>query len=96
MSLNREAPPSIGAVANLLAMDRTTLTANLKPLIKRRLAQVAIDPKDRRGRLLKLTSAGQAVLKSAVPIWERMHKEVEQPLAKANVDSLRVGLRALS
>ena len=35
MSLNRPQPPSIGSVAALLAMDRTTLTANLKPLERR-------------------------------------------------------------
>jgi DNA-binding MarR family transcriptional regulator len=96
MSLNREAPPSIGAVASLLAMDRTTLTANMKPLIKRGLAEVAIDPNDQRGRLLKLTPAGRAVLKSAVPIWERTHREVEQPLTKASAESLRAGLRVVS
>ena len=31
-ALNRTEPPTIGAVADLLALDRTTLTANLKPL----------------------------------------------------------------
>jgi DNA-binding MarR family transcriptional regulator len=96
MSLNRETPPSIGAVASLLAMDRTTLTANLKPLVKRRLAEVAVDPKDKRGRLLKLAPAGEAVLKLAVPIWERTHKETERLLATGDVDDLRARLRALS
>jgi DNA-binding MarR family transcriptional regulator len=94
MSLNRETPPSIGAVATLLAMDRTTLTANLKPLVERRLAEVAIDPDDKRGRLLKLTTAGQALLKSAVPVWERTHEEVDGMIA--DTDGLRAGLRALS
>src|SRR5258708_15740532 len=37
MSLNRPDPPSIGRVSALLAMDRTTLTANLKPLERRGL-----------------------------------------------------------
>src|SRR6266568_4735558 len=35
MSLNRPQPPSMSSVAALLAMDRTTLTANLKPLERR-------------------------------------------------------------
>jgi hypothetical protein len=35
MSLNREEAPSIGSVSALLPMDRTTLTANLKPLERR-------------------------------------------------------------
>jgi hypothetical protein len=44
MSLNRPEPPTIGSVAGLLAMDRTTLTANLKPLERRGLLTVSIDP----------------------------------------------------
>src|SRR3546814_10767429 len=47
MSLNRPQAPSIGSVSALLAMDRTTLTANLKPLERRGLVTVAADEKDR-------------------------------------------------
>src|SRR5579864_5285199 len=54
MSLNRPDPPSMGPVASLLAMDRTTLTAALKPLERRGLVRITADPKDRRGRLLHL------------------------------------------
>src|SRR5919199_4479913 len=62
MSLNRPEAPSIGQVAALLAMDRTTLTANLKPLERRGLVRVAGDDKEKRCRRLKLTSAGPALL----------------------------------
>ena len=55
MSLNRPEPPTIGNVAALLAMDRTTLTANLKPLERRGLVEVRIDSADRRSRRLILT-----------------------------------------
>src|SRR5579863_10662968 len=48
MSLNRPEPPPMGPVANLLAMDRTTLTAALKPLQRRGLVRVATDKNDRR------------------------------------------------
>src|SRR3954451_23343773 len=47
MSLNRPEPPAMGPVAELLAMDRTTLTAALKPLQRRGLLEVQIDPGDR-------------------------------------------------
>lgn len=57
MSLNREEAPSIGSVSALLAMDRTTLTANLKPLERRGLVKVSIDDADKRTRRLKLTPA---------------------------------------
>jgi DNA-binding MarR family transcriptional regulator len=59
MALNRPEPPSIGSVASLLSMDRTTLTAALKPLQRRDLVTVMVDVADRRGRRLRLTSAGR-------------------------------------
>src|SRR5205823_14245508 len=43
MSLNRPEPPAMRAVAELLTMDRTTLTANVKPLERRGLVRVRID-----------------------------------------------------
>ncbi len=96
MSLNRPEPPRLGAVTTLLAMDRTTLTAALKPLERRGLVEVERDPEDRRGRRLRLTPAGRKLLARAVPIWERMHAEVEAVLAKAEPDRLRRNLRVLS
>jgi DNA-binding MarR family transcriptional regulator len=96
MSLNRPAPPSMGSVASLLAMDRTTLTAALKPLQRRRLVAVTIDPADKRGRLMTLTPAGRSLLARATPVWERTHAAVEDRLAKGEPDRLRGSLRALS
>jgi DNA-binding MarR family transcriptional regulator len=96
MSLNQPQPPSIGAVAGLLAMDRTTLTANLKPLERRGLVTTTIDPADRRGRLVSLTKAGKTVLRAAVPIWRRAHKEIDGLLSLTDGKVLRGGLRALS
>ena len=96
MSLNRPSPASMGSVAMLLAMDRTTLTANLKSLEKRGLVAMSIDPADRRGRLLALTEAGHALLLSAVPIWERTQKSVERLLPQSDRDALRASLKSLS
>jgi DNA-binding MarR family transcriptional regulator len=96
MSLNRPAPPAMAAVADFLAMDRTTLTAALKPLARRGLIRAAADPSDRRSRLLKLTPQGHAVLAKAVPIWERTHAAVEDCLLKSEPDRLRRNLLALS
>ena len=96
MSLNREEAPSIGSVSALLAMDRTTLTANLKPLERRGLVKVSIDDADKRTRRLKLTRAGRALLIAAVPIWKQTRGIVEKLLPRANCEELRVDLRALS
>src|ERR671919_466628 len=66
MSLNRPEPPTIGSVAALLAVDRTTLTAALKPLERRGLILVSEDWKDRRIRRMSLTEEGRALLAQAV------------------------------
>src|SRR5262245_23495293 len=95
MSLNRPAPPTIGSVADLLAMDRTTLTANLKPLERRGLVTVAVDESDRRSRRLALTAAGRAVLADARPIWKRTHAALERTLRRG-ADALRADLMELS
>jgi DNA-binding MarR family transcriptional regulator len=95
-SLNRAEPPTIGSVANLLALDRTTLTANLKPLERRGLVKVAVDPHDKRSRRLILTAAGRASLAAAAPIWKREHARVERLLQTASPDVLRAGLREVS
>lgn len=96
MSLNRPEPPAITAVANLLAMDRTTLTAALKPLERRGLVKITPDRLDRRSRRLILTSQGKSLLAAAVPIWEKTHRDVESQLGDSEPDRLRRSLIALS
>jgi DNA-binding MarR family transcriptional regulator len=86
----------MAAVASLLAMDRTTLTAALKPLQRRGLVKITTDPADRRARLLKLTPMGRRLLVQAVPIWESTHLAVEGLLRDRNPDRLRNNLRALA
>jgi len=95
MSLNRPEPPSIGEVAALLAMDRTTLTANLKPLERRGLVTVSVDDADKRSRRLTLTPAGRVLLIAAVPVWEKEHAAIEGLLPQAHPDRLRADLRSL-
>jgi len=96
MSLNRPEAPDMAAVASLLGMDRTTLTAALKPLQRRRLLKIMVDPADRRGRRMTLTSAGRRLLASAVPIWRKTHAAVEALLPPGGPDRLRKNLRAVS
>ena len=98
MSLNRPSPPSLGAVAALLALDRTTLTAALKPLERRGLVASATDPDDRRSRRLSLTPAGAALLAQATPVWSRTQAAVDGLLVEGGGDAerLRRDLAALS
>lgn len=95
MSLNRPEAPGMRSVAELLAMDRTTLTAMLKPLQRRGLVKVAVDPRDRRGRVIRLTARGKTLLAEAAPVWERTHAELQAMLGASEAERLRENLRAL-
>jgi DNA-binding MarR family transcriptional regulator len=96
MALNRPAPPPMGPVAKLLEMDRTTLTAALKPLERRGLVTVEPSPADRRIRLLALTQAGKDALAAALPIWRETHAVIERQLGDVDPAALRAALAILS
>jgi DNA-binding MarR family transcriptional regulator len=96
MSLDRPEPPGLGSVAALLAMDRTTLTAALKPLQRRKLVEVRPDNRDRRNRRLSLTPEGRSLLAAALPVWRLVHAEVDELVGPGDLDAVRRGLRALT
>lgn len=96
MALNRPAPPRMTDLVPLLGMDRTTLTAALKPLEARGLVTIAPDPMDRRSRRLSLTEAGHAALISALPVWRATHRDIERRLGPIDAATLRAGLDALA
>ena len=96
MALNQPEPPRIGRLAEFLAMDRTSLTAALKPLERRGLIEVIPDPGDRRGRVIRLTRAGRGLLARAVPVWKRAHAEVDAHLVVGGPTTLRDHLNVLA
>ncbi|WP_376099265.1 MarR family winged helix-turn-helix transcriptional regulator [Roseomonas sp. CCTCC AB2023176] len=93
-SLNRSEVATVSRLAALLAMDRTTVTAALKPLERRGLLESRPNPEDARSRHLFLTPDGHALLAQAMPIWERTLAELEATLPDA--DRLRSELRGLA
>jgi DNA-binding MarR family transcriptional regulator len=96
MALNRPDAPTMAPVAELLAIDRTTLTAALKPLERRGLLTIEADPKDKRSRRLRLTGKGHAALLRALPKWREAHAEIERAQPDINMKRLRSWLRTLA
>lgn len=84
---------SINGLAQSLAMDRTTLTRNLKPLEREGLIQ--IEPgQDQRTRVVSLTDAGQASLAKALPLWEQAQACVVEKLGQERWSTLLSHLNA--
>lgn len=96
MALNRPAPPRIVDLAPFLAMDRTTLTAALKPLERKGFVSIVPDGQDARSKRLVLTSAGRDRLIEALPAWRATHDVVDAQLASPDPAQLRADLRALA
>jgi DNA-binding MarR family transcriptional regulator len=96
VALNQNEPPIMSEVSAALAMDRTTLTANLKPLERRGLVRIAVDQKDKRSRRLIITTKGRTTLKAAFPIWKAAHAALDDAVGVTRVDRLRADLRAIA
>ncbi len=95
MALNAPQAPTVGKLADFLAMDRTTLTAALKSLERRGLVRLAAHEKDKRARRVSLTDDGRAALEQAIPIWRATHTALEQELTQVDCDELRASLRKI-
>lgn len=97
MALSAPRPAPLGLLAAMMGADRTTVTAALKPLIARGLAEDAPDPADRRVRRARLTDAGRELLAKAHPVWIAEHGRLEAELTgQAEPDALRSGLNAIA
>ena len=89
-------PSSIGDLAEQLAMDRTTLSRNVQPLVKRGLLELTRSQTDSRTRLIEITSAGERLLVEAYPLWQEAQKEVTQMFDEDAYEHLLNDMRTLT
>jgi DNA-binding MarR family transcriptional regulator len=93
VALCDEAGDGQGAVmshlADVLAMDLTTLSRNLRPLEKSRLISITPLPTDRRVRVARLTNSGQRLIENALPLWRHAHQRVVEALGEDEAEDLK-------
>lgn len=92
LALRQLRSPTIGEVAEVLGMDRTTLTKNLKPLARRGLLRVSIDEHDARARRITLTDAGEEILARAKEGWHQAQRAVTAGLPPEELAQLTSSL----
>lgn len=86
---------SMQELAHILAMDRTTLTRNLSPLLRKGLVKVKVGS-DRRSRPLTLTPKGQSTLEKALPYWEKAQSRIVNEIGAEQWDLMMRGLHQIS
>jgi DNA-binding MarR family transcriptional regulator len=67
---------NIGALADMLVMDPTTLSRNLRPLVRNGYLKLDRDPADQRRQLVSITERGKAVATEALPHWNKAQAHV--------------------
>lgn len=81
-SFRRPEGLSIGAIAERLGMDPTTLNRNLKPLKARGMVKDRSDPSDGRLRIVQITEKGRREMNNALALWHQAHTKIEQTLGR--------------
>ena len=89
-------PVRMSQLAVVLAMDRTTLTRNLRPLERQGLVTTGPVAEDRRTREVRLTPEGQARLALALPLWRQAQTRVAERLGEARLSRLLADLQAVA
>ena len=91
--LLEEGPLALTHLAGRLAMDRTTLARDLRPLERRGLVAISVGA-DRRVRMAALTPAGRRVVDEVRPLWKQVQRDVRAQLGPDHVARLMDELRA--
>jgi DNA-binding MarR family transcriptional regulator len=86
---------SIQSLADVLGMDRTTLTRNLRPLEDKGLVLLAPEARHR-ARMLELTAAGRSALTRALPLWQDAQRTIKRRLGQQRWPAVQDALTELT
>ena len=73
---------------SILVLDQTTLTRNLKPLLRDGYLQLAPHPEDGRLKIISLSESGKALYESAEPIWRKAQEDLQQKIGTEVTDNI--------
>lgn len=93
--IGRSELTTVGQLAEALVMDAGALAHTLKPLERDRLIAVAVDPSDRRNRIIKLTRQGRAKLAESDALWAKAQTGFETAFGRVESEALRQALKLL-
>jgi DNA-binding MarR family transcriptional regulator len=86
-------PVSVGRLSEMLLMEASTLSRNLKAL--RALGHLVWqEGAGRRAALIELSAAGRKALGSAIPAWQDMQRTLTQRLGSGKASALLENLEA--
>lgn len=87
-------PVRRGDLGRYLALDPSTLTRNLRVMLRQGWIEEVPDDGDQRGTPLAATTAGRQLLEQVVPAWQRAQARAKGMLGSAGVDLVYAASRA--
>jgi DNA-binding MarR family transcriptional regulator len=93
--IDRSEPTTVGKLAEALVMDSGALAHTLKPLERDGFIAIAMDPEDRRNRLITLTRQGRAKLAETDALWTGAQRGFEAAFGAVESGTLREAMRFL-
>lgn len=87
-TLALKGPLSIGALADFIGADRTTLTRNLAVAEGQSLVRIG-SGEDGRARIASITARGRQTLQRAFPAWRTTQNELTNAMGREHADTLR-------
>lgn len=93
--LSAHGETTITSLADMIAMDRTTMASNLKPLARDGLVTVESSAADRRARVVTITEDGLSRLKTATPLWRDVQSQFEERFGAQEAARLRALLEGV-
>ena len=76
------------ALQDILVLDQTTLTRNLKPLFRDGYLQKTVDDNDSRQKNISLTDEGKELYQHALPMWQKAQQEIVDKLGDVQAGQL--------
>ena len=96
IALGPDGAQPMGRLSDILALEISTLTRNLRALEKSGLVEIGRSDKDRRVRVVRLTEAGKTRLAGALPLWKQAHGRIVEALGDETANALHAALDAAS
>ena len=89
-------PPTLAELADALAIDRSSLGHNLRPLEREGLVVLGESAVDGRRRHIALTSQGKAKWREAVRLWRVAQERFEHVFGRSEAAALRATLLGIA
>ena len=93
--LSAAGPETITRISDILEMDRTTLTRNLKPMEKTDMIRL-VQGEDPRSKKVLITPKGRKTFVSVFPLWEKTQNRIINKLGDERFRTLVRDLSELS